>query len=52
MLDDLMPEVRCSDITQDAAHAEVYYYLLKNIPEHSQVKTVVVTMNLRSFGAN
>ncbi len=52
MLDDLMPEVRCSDITQDAAHAEVYYYLLKNIPEDSQVKTVVVTMNLRSFGAN
>lgn len=52
MLAEQLPEVRCGDITQDAAHAEVYYYLLKNIPKDSQVKTVIVTMNLRSFGAN
>lgn len=52
MLAEQLPEVRCGDITQNAAHAEVYYYLLKNIPKNSEVKTVVVTMNLRSFGAN
>lgn len=52
MLAEQLPGVRCGDITQDAAHAEVYYYLLKNIPKDSRVKTVVVTMNLRSFGAN
>lgn len=51
MLAEQLPEVRCGDITQDAAHAEVYYYLLKNIPDDNEVQTVVVTMNLRSFGA-
>lgn len=52
MLAEQLPGIRCGDITQNAAHAEVYYYLLKNIPEDSEVKTVVVTMNLRSFGSN
>lgn len=52
MIAEQLPGVRCGDITQDAAHAEVYYYLLKNIPEGNQIHTVVVTMNLRSFGAN
>lgn len=52
MIAEQLPGVRCGDITQDAAHAEVYYYLLKNIPDDSQVKTVIVTMNLRSFGAS
>lgn len=52
MIAELLPDMRCGDITQDAAHAEVYYYLLKNIPEENQIRTVVVTMNLRSFGAS
>lgn len=52
MLAEQLPGVRCGDITKEASHAEVYYYLLKNIPKESRVKTVVVTMNLRSFGAN
>ena len=52
MLDDDLPEVRCGDITKEAAHAEVYYYLLKNIPDDNDIQTIVVTMNLRSFGAN
>ena len=45
------PQVRCGDMTKDAAHAEIYYYLLKQIPMESSVETVVVTMNLRSFDA-
>lgn len=46
------PGVKCGDMTKDASHAEVYYYLLENIPENAPVKTVIVTMNLRSFGYN
>lgn len=45
-----LPELRCGDITKEASHAEIYYYLLKNIPEENHIETVVVTMNLRSFG--
>lgn len=52
MIAEQLPGIRCGDITQEAAHAEMYYYLLKNIPQGNAVKTVVVTMNLRSFGAN
>ena len=47
---DHFPSLKCEDMTISAVHAEVYYYLLANIPETAQVKTVIVTMNLRSFG--
>lgn len=45
------PNLRCGDMTKDASHAEIYYNMLKLIPKESSVETVVVTMNLRSFGA-
>ena len=45
-----LPGLRCGDITKEASHAEIYYYLLKNIPKENCVETVIVTMNLRSFG--
>lgn len=47
---DHFPGLRCGDMTKAASHAEVYYYLLKNIPENAPVETVIVTMNIRSFG--
>lgn len=46
------PNLRCGDISKAASHAEVYYYLLENIPDNAPVETVIVTMNLRSFGYN
>ncbi|MBO7074382.1 MAG: hypothetical protein J6W12_05705 [Bacteroidales bacterium] len=49
---DHFPDERCGDMTKDASHGEVYYYLLANIPEDAPVETVIVTMNLRSFGYN
>lgn len=48
---DYFPNVKTGDMTKEAAHAQTYYYLLKNIPKKSKVETVVVTMNLRSFDA-
>lgn len=47
---DYFPNMKCGDMTKDASHSEVYYHLLENISEDAPVKTVIVTMNLRSFG--
>ena len=49
---DYFPAVKMGDLTYAAAHAQTYYYMLKHIPASSAVETVVVTMNLRSFGPN
>ena len=50
-LGDYFPGVKTGDITKEASHAQIYYYMLRNIPKKSTVETVVVTMNLRSFDA-
>lgn len=50
MVADYYPNLSVTDMTHDAAHAEVYYALLNHIPETLSGMTVVVTMNLRSFG--
>ena len=47
---DYFPTVKMGDLTKSASHAQTYYYMLKHIPASSAVETVVVTMNLRSFG--
>ena len=44
------PTIKMGDLTHAASHAQTYYYMLKHIPASSSVETVVVTMNLRSFG--
>lgn len=46
------PTVKMGDMTREASHAQTYYYMLKHIPEDAAVETVVVTMNLRSFGSS
>ncbi|MBK8848495.1 MAG: DUF4843 domain-containing protein [Bacteroidetes bacterium] len=50
-LADYFTGVKVTGLTKEASHAQVYYHLLKNIPSSSKVKTVIVTMNLRSFDA-
>lgn len=47
---DYFPKVKMGDMTHSASHAQTYYYMLKHIPASSKVETVVVTMNMRSFG--
>ena len=47
---DYFPTVKLGHLTKEAAHAQTYYYLLKQFPKKCAVETVVVTMNLRSFG--
>lgn len=47
---DYFPTVKMGDLTHAASHAQTYYYMLKHVPANSAVETVVVTMNLRSFG--
>lgn len=49
---DYYPELNMHGITKPAAHAGIYKVLLENIPQNNDVKTVIVTLNLRSFSAN
>lgn len=49
---DYYPRLKFGHITKVASHAGIFYELLRNIPEKSKVKTVIVTMNLRSFAAD
>ena len=48
---DYFPKLNTFDITKPASHAGIYKVLLENIPEENKVKTIVVTLNLRSFDA-
>lgn len=48
---DHFPDLGVYDITKPAAHAGTFKVLLENLPEESKLKTVIVTMNLRSFNA-
>jgi len=52
ILQDYYPTIRIGDITKEASHSGMYYEYLRNIPENKTIKTVIVTMNLRSFNAN
>lgn len=45
------PDMKLYGITKHAAHAGVFKVLIEHIPENHSIKTVVVTMNLRSFNA-
>jgi hypothetical protein len=44
-----LPDHKVGNISKGALHAGIYYELLRHIPETAPVKTVIVTMNLRSF---
>lgn len=48
---DYFPDLLTCDITKNASHAGIYYVLLENIPKKNQTKTIIVTLNLRSFNA-
>ncbi len=50
-ISDYYPSLNIYDITKPAAHANIYEVLLSQIPDCSKVKTVIVTLNLRSFNA-
>lgn len=52
ILQDFLPDIRINAVNKGALHAGLFLSLCKNIPEDSPVKTVVVTLNLRSFNAN
>ncbi len=49
LISDYFPDLKIYDITKPASHSGIYKILLQNIPEESQVKTIIVTLNLRSF---
>ena len=48
---DYYPDIQLNDMTKSAAHAGIYKVLLEQIPDSSNVETIIVTLNLRSFNA-
>ena len=48
---DYFPSLKVASITKPASHAGIYKTLLEQIPLDSKIKTVVITLNLRSFNA-
>jgi len=50
MTADFYPKLVFDDITKPASHAGIYKTLINKIPEKNQIKTLIVTLNLRSFG--
>ncbi|MGB0431042.1 MAG: DUF4843 domain-containing protein, partial [Bacteroidia bacterium] len=51
-ISDYYPYLSITDITQAGAHAGIYYEILAAIPDSVSIKTLVVTMNYRSFSAD
>lgn len=50
MMDELIPQQKLVAVDTGGIHAGVFKKLIVRIPEKSNVKTVVVNMNYRSFG--
>jgi len=50
-IDEAVPSKKVSDLTKPAAHAGIYKKLLKALPKKTNIETIVVTLNLRSFNA-
>ena len=49
---DYYPTLITSSVTKKAAHAGIFKHILSNIPESPKKRTVIVTLNLRSFSAS
>ncbi|MBR6161912.1 MAG: hypothetical protein IKQ75_08605 [Bacteroidales bacterium] len=51
MIGDMMPDHKMGCLSKGAVHAAIYYDILRNIPRDNPVKTVIVTVNMRSFSS-
>ncbi|HPE56396.1 MAG TPA: hypothetical protein P5514_07190 [Bacteroidales bacterium] len=51
LMNDYFPNLHVSDVTKPASHSGIYKVLLAQLPTDSQISTVIVTLNLRSFNA-
>ena len=50
-IDEQFPNLKVNAINKGYMHAGAFYSVLRNIPKKSPIKTVVVCVNMRSFGA-
>ncbi|MFK7757182.1 MAG: hypothetical protein AB8B53_09655 [Flavobacteriales bacterium] len=51
IIDSLLPELNVGTVDNSGLHSGTYLALIKNIPSNSEVHTLIITMNIRSFGA-
>ncbi|MDO9510325.1 MAG: hypothetical protein Q7J34_01080 [Bacteroidales bacterium] len=52
MISDYYPGLEFGTVNYGAIHGSVYYKLMENIPDENRVKTLIITLNMRSFGAD
>jgi hypothetical protein len=52
IIDKYYPEIKIHTANKGALHAGIYKVLLENIPLDNNIETVIITLNLRSFGAD
>lgn len=50
-ISDYFPTLRLNAIHKGYMHSGVFYSILKNIPEDSPIETIIIAVNIRSFGA-
>lgn len=50
ILDTLVPENKIETVNSAGIHAGTYLSLIQNLPKNNNLKFLVITMNLRSFG--
>ena len=50
-IDEQFPNLKVNSVCKGYMHAGAFYSVLKNIPKNSPIKTIVVSVNMRSFGA-
>lgn len=51
MIADALPGHKVASLSKAACHAGIYYDIMRNIPKKNDVKTAIVTVNIRSFSA-
>jgi hypothetical protein len=52
ILDNIIPEINIGTVDNSGLHAGIFLSVIKNINKNSSLKLLIVTLNLRSFGAN
>ena len=51
ILDSLLPNTSVATISETGFHAGMFVRILHQLPENTNIKTVIVTLNLRSFSS-
>ncbi|MFT6746829.1 MAG: hypothetical protein ACJAZ2_001173 [Glaciecola sp.] len=52
MLNDMLPDINLAHVDNSGLHAGTYLTVINNFDKNNDIKLLVITLNIRSFGAN